>query len=150
MKTFLISKCFFYPCLFYPSSAVFASILKSIQNRCECRFFSRDLSKKILNFSKTVCTIFMKFCTVILHPKVLPRAHWNQNCMTEIGESQNLSKNDQMTKYVFFSTRCKLLYRGSGLRSDLKKVPAFLSLFHETCACLIWSVIFKKILQHPC
>ena len=34
-----------------------------------CCFFSPDLFMKISNFSKTVQTIFTKFCTVILHPK---------------------------------------------------------------------------------
>ena len=32
-------------------------------------FLSPDLSMKISNFSKTVYTIFLKFCTVIQHPK---------------------------------------------------------------------------------
>ena len=35
-------------------------------------FFSRPFFMKISNFSKTVCKIFIKFCTVILHPKVHP------------------------------------------------------------------------------
>ena len=34
-----------------------------------CRFFSPDLFMTISNFSKTVHTIFIKFCTVILHPE---------------------------------------------------------------------------------
>ena len=35
-------------------------------------FFSPDLFMKISNFSKTVHTIFTKFCTVILHPRGAP------------------------------------------------------------------------------
>ena len=31
--------------------------------------------------SQTVQTIFIKFRTVILHPKVLLRAQWHQSCM---------------------------------------------------------------------
>ena len=34
-----------------------------------CRFFSPDLFMEISHFSKTVHTIFIQFCTVILHPK---------------------------------------------------------------------------------
>ena len=45
-------------------------------------FFSPDLFKKISNFSKTVHTIFIKFCTVILHPKGPLRAQRHQNRMT--------------------------------------------------------------------
>ena len=46
------------------------------------RFFSPDLFMKISNFSKTVHTIFMKFCTTIPHPKGPLRARSHQNCMT--------------------------------------------------------------------
>ena len=37
---------------------------------CNRTFFYPDLSMKISSFSKTVHTIFIKFCTVILHPEV--------------------------------------------------------------------------------
>ena len=47
-----------------------------------CCFFSTDLFMKISNFSKTVHTIFIKFCTVILHPKGPLRVQWHQNRMT--------------------------------------------------------------------
>ena len=48
-------------------------------------FFSPDLSMKISNFSKSVHTISIKFSIVtIIHPKVLLRAQWHQNCMAEI------------------------------------------------------------------
>ena len=42
-------------------------------------FFSPDLFMKISNFSKTVHTIFTKFCTVILHPKGPLRLQRHQN-----------------------------------------------------------------------
>ena len=41
-------------------------------------FFCRPFKK----FSKTVHTILMKFCTVIMHPKGPLRAQRHQNCMT--------------------------------------------------------------------
>ena len=44
-------------------------------------FFSPDLFMKISNFSKTVHTIFTKFCTVILHPKGPLRVQRHQNRM---------------------------------------------------------------------
>ena len=44
-------------------------------------FFSPDLFMKISNFSKTVHTIFTKFCTVILHLKGPPRVQRHQNRM---------------------------------------------------------------------
>ena len=44
-------------------------------------FFSPDLFMKISNFSKTVHTIFTKFCTVILHPKRPQRVQRHQNRM---------------------------------------------------------------------
>ena len=40
---------------------------------CNRTFFSRP-SMKISHFSKTVGTIFIEFCTVILHSKVLRRS----------------------------------------------------------------------------
>ena len=43
------------------------------------RFYSPDLSMK--NFSRNAHTISIKFCPVILHPKVLLRAQWHQNRM---------------------------------------------------------------------
>ena len=43
--------------------------------------FSPDLFMKISNFSKTVHTIFTKFCTVILHPKGPLRVQRHQNRM---------------------------------------------------------------------
>ena len=46
--------------------------------------FSPDLFMKITNFSKTVHTIFTKFCTVILHPKGPLRVQRHQNCMAGI------------------------------------------------------------------
>ena len=46
-----------------------------------CCFFSPDLFMKISNFSKTVHTIFTKFCTVILHPKGPLRVQRHQNRM---------------------------------------------------------------------
>ena len=55
---------------------------------------------KISNFPKNVHTIFIKFCTVILHPKVLLRAR-NGIKNVRLGSekrSQYQSKNDQMTK----------------------------------------------------
>ena len=55
-----------------------------------CRFFvffSPNLSMKMANFSKTVLTIFIKFCTVILHPKRPLRAQRHQNCMTRMSET---------------------------------------------------------------
>ena len=45
-------------------------------------FFSPDLFMKISNFSKTVHSIFTKFCTVILHPKGPLRVQRHQNRMT--------------------------------------------------------------------
>ena len=45
-------------------------------------FFSPDLFMKISNFSKTVRTIFIKFCTVILHLKGPLRAQRHQNRKT--------------------------------------------------------------------
>ena len=45
-------------------------------------FFSPDLLIKISNFSKTVHTIFVKFCRVILHPNGRLRAQRHQNRMT--------------------------------------------------------------------
>ena len=50
-----------------------------------CRFFfSPDLFMKISNFSKTVHTIVIKFCKVILHPKEHLRAQRHFNRMTGI------------------------------------------------------------------
>ena len=46
-----------------------------------CCFFSPDLFMKISNFSKTVITIFTKFCTISLHPKGPLRAQKHQNRM---------------------------------------------------------------------
>ena len=46
-----------------------------------CCFFSPDLFMKISNFSKTVHTIFTKFCTVSLHPKGPLRVQRHQNRM---------------------------------------------------------------------
>ena len=41
--------------------------------------FSADLSRNISNFSKTVHTIFMENCTVIMHTKGSLRAQKRQN-----------------------------------------------------------------------
>ena len=49
-----------------------------------CRFFSPNILMKISNFSKTVHTIFIKFCTVILHLKGVLCAHKHRNRMTGI------------------------------------------------------------------
>ena len=51
---------------------------------CTRAFFPPDLSMKISNLSNTFHTIFIKFSTVFLRPKVLPRAKWHRNRMTEI------------------------------------------------------------------
>ena len=51
-----------------------------------CRF-SPDLFMKISNFSKTVHTIFTKFCTVILHPKGPLRVQRHQNRMAGMWET---------------------------------------------------------------
>ena len=50
-------------------------------------FFSPDLFMKISNFSKTVHTIFTKFCPVILHPKGLLRVQRHQNRMAGMWET---------------------------------------------------------------
>ena len=50
-------------------------------------FFSPDLFMKISNFSKTVHTIFTKFCTVILHPKGPLRVQRHQNRMAWMWET---------------------------------------------------------------
>ena len=52
------------------------------------------------NFSKTVHTIFIKFCTVILHPKEPLRAQWHQNCMTGMSETDKISP--KMAKKLIF------------------------------------------------
>ena len=48
--------------------------------------FPPDLPMKTWNFSKTVDTIIINFCTVIVHPKVFLCAEWHQNRMTGIWE----------------------------------------------------------------
>ena len=60
---------------------------KKFDNLCNRIFFSPDLFMKISNFSKTVHTNFIKFCTVILHPKGPLRAQRHQNPMTEMLET---------------------------------------------------------------
>ena len=55
--------------------------LSRLLYRICCSGFSPDLFMKISNFSKTVHTIFTKFCTVILHPKGPLRVQRLQNRM---------------------------------------------------------------------
>ena len=64
-----------------------------------CICFSPDLSMKISNFSKTVHTISIKFCTVMLHPKVHPPASAMASKLYnwDVGNSPNEPKNDQKT-----------------------------------------------------
>ena len=61
--------------------------------------FFPDLSMKISNFSKTVHTISIKFCIVILHPKVHPPASAMASKLYnwDVGNSPNLPENDQKT-----------------------------------------------------
>ena len=63
---------------------IFRSRIKNLTTCAIVSFFSPDLSVKILNFSKAVHTIFINFCTVILHPKGPLRAQRHQNRMTEM------------------------------------------------------------------
>ena len=61
--------------------------------------FSPDLSMNISNFSKTVHTISIKFCPVILHPNVHPPASAmaSKSYNWDVGNSPNLPENDQKT-----------------------------------------------------
>ena len=61
------------------ASLIFRSRKKFSTTYAIVLFFSPDLFMKISNFSKTVHTIFTKFCTVILHPKGPLRAQRHQN-----------------------------------------------------------------------
>ena len=65
-----------------------SSILQADIRFC---FFSPDLFMKISNFSKTVHTIFTKFCTVILHPKGPLRVQRHQNRMAWMWETAKIS-----------------------------------------------------------
>ena len=51
------------------------------------RFFPPDLFMKFSNFSKTVHTIVIKFCTVILRPKGPLHAQRHRNRMTGMRET---------------------------------------------------------------
>ena len=53
-------------------------------------FFSPDLFMKISNFSKTLHTIFTKFCTVILHPKGLLRTSKGAPACAKVSKSCGL------------------------------------------------------------
>ena len=55
VKTFLMSKCFFYPCFFYPSStiALFRNRKTFSTTFVQSNLFSPNLSIKTSNFSKT-------------------------------------------------------------------------------------------------
>ena len=64
---------------FYESEKIFDYLCNRVVFFC-C-FFSPDFFMKISNFSKTVHTIFTKFCTVILHPKGPLRVQRHQNRM---------------------------------------------------------------------
>ena len=67
-------------------------------------FFSPDLFMKISNFSKTVHTIFINFCTVTLHPKGPLRAQWHQNRMAGMSETAKISPK-MAKKQPFFDFR---------------------------------------------
>ena len=66
------------------SQLVFGSRKKFSTTYAIVTFFSPDLPMKMSNFSKSVHTISIEFCTVIIHPKVLLRAQLFQNFITGI------------------------------------------------------------------
>ena len=76
-----------------------------------CCFFSPQLFMKISNFSKTVLTIFTKFCTVILHPKGPLREQRHQNRMAGMCETlpklaQKWPKKQSFFDFLDFLTNC--------------------------------------------
>ena len=78
MENMSMEKCFLNAIYFYESEKIFDYLCNRAVFFC---FFSPDLFMKISNFSKTVHTIFTKFCTVILHPKGPLRVQRHQNRM---------------------------------------------------------------------
>ena len=81
----IFSKCFrtFSWPLFLWTLFCLENFLRKAYSWLKCMdFVPNDFGKK--TFSKTVHTIFIKFCTVILHPKGPLRAQWHQNRMTGI------------------------------------------------------------------
>ena len=83
-------------------------------------FFSPDLFMKISNFSKTVHTIFTKFCTVILHPKGPLRAKasklygWDVRNIAKI--SPKMAKKQPFFDFFRFSQKLSIRFERNFLQ----------------------------------
>ena len=83
-----------------------------------CRFFSPVLFMEISNFSRTVHTIFIKLCTVILHPKgstVSKSYEWNVRHIDK--NSPKMAKISPKTVFFPFSQKLYIRFERNSVQS---------------------------------
>ena len=101
----LIDPAYFKAPYLFRSRKIFRLLMQSC--RFFCFFFSRPFNENF-KFLKTCPTIFIKFSTVIIHPKGPLRAQWYQNRITGMCETspklaQNWPKNSHFRLFSIFA-----------------------------------------------
>ena len=120
-----------------PPNALFIRVGKNFRLLIQsCRFFPPDFFMKISNFSKTVDTIFIKFCIVILHPKGPLRAasklyDWNVRNIAKI--SPKMAKNSPKTavfRLLLISQKLFIRFERNCVQSFYTILWSFVSFFN--------------------